>query len=135
MAMNFTPGEAWSYRVVAPYGASRIIVGAVLSFAQGDVVCCAVTGAPRRRPDGTIDVTTIPFLPMSAAALEASVLAPDGPHDLPEGFAEGLEQWQADPRGLSIFTVPFEGFLDHLIARQMAAILGVDEAEPVAAEA
>jgi len=126
---KFVPGQAWTYRVPDSHAASRIVVGAVLTFSGGDVVCCAVTRAPRRLPDGTIDEATIPFLSFSQAALSETVLAPDGELPLPEGFAPALEEWHADPRGLTVFTVPFEGYLDRLIARQMAAIIGV-EAEP-----
>lgn len=128
---QFAPGQAWTYRAPPGFEASRIVVGAVLSFASGDVVCCAVTRAPRRHADGSIDETTIPFLPLSATALAQSVLEPDGRAPVPGDFQSGLEHWQADDRGLSVFTVPFEGFLDHLIARQMAAILGIDAEEAV----
>jgi hypothetical protein len=132
---TFRPGEAWTYRIAPAYAPSRLIVGAVFSFESGDVVCCAVTDAPRRLADGTIEITTIPFLPMSAAALAETVVAPDGSRDLPAEFEAGLAHWQSDPRGLSVFTVPFEGFLDHLIARQMAAILGVTAADAETAAA
>ena len=57
---KFVPGQAWTYRVPDSHAASRIVVGAVLTFSGGDVVCCAVTRAPRRLPDGTIDEATIP---------------------------------------------------------------------------
>ena len=103
---------------------SRLVVGAVLRFSgQEAIVCCAVLGAPRRRPDGTIDEVTIPFLPLSESALLASVVESDGSGTLPEGFASAFAHWQQDPRGLSAFTVPFEGLLDRLIALQMAALV------------
>lgn len=127
---HFAPGQTWTYRAPASHPASRIVIGAVLGFSSGDVICCAVTGAPRRLPDGTVDSATIPFLPMSAGALVETVLArEDAPAALPAGFAEALAAWQEDPRGLTVFTVPFEGFLDRLIARQMAAIIGVETAQ------
>jgi hypothetical protein len=136
MSVAFVPGEAWRY--VAPRGfeESRIIVGAVLTFPSGeDVVCCAVTDAPRRHADGRVDRTTIPFIPFTASALAATVVERVGAVELPETFAAGLAQWQGDDRGLSVFTVPFEGYLDRLIARQMAAILGVEEEEAPALKA
>jgi hypothetical protein len=123
---KFVPGQAWTYRAPDSQTGSRIVIGAVLTFASGAVVCCAVTGAPRRLPDGTIDAATIPFLSFSEAALAETVVTVDGELPLPEGFAPALEEWHADPRGMTVFTVPFEGFLDRLIARQMAAIIGVE---------
>jgi hypothetical protein len=126
MQHQFAPGQTWTYDVPETHSASRIVIGAVLGFSTGDVICCAVTSAPRRLPDGTLDTATIPFLPMSADALAQTVLTQDTPLPLPKGFAEALDVWQEDPRGLTVFTVPFEGLLDRLIARQMAAIIGVD---------
>ena len=122
----FTTGERWTYRAPAGFEQSRIIIGAIVTFAGREpIVCCAVPGAPRRRPDGSTEAVTIPFLPMSAAALAESVVARDGTAELPAEFAPAFENWQADPRGLSVFTVPFAGSLETLIAKQMADIVGV----------
>jgi hypothetical protein len=66
----------------------------------------------------------IPFLPMTEPAFMASVIALDGAAEPPESFAQKLQEWSDDPRGLSTFTVPFEGFLDRMIALQMAEIAG-----------
>jgi hypothetical protein len=55
-------------------------------------------------------------------------VALEGTADLPEGFAEKLEEWSNDPKGLTAFTVPFEGFLDQMIALQMAEIAGLSAA-------
>lgn len=124
---TFKAGECWSYRAPKGFETSRILVGAVLTFQDREpIVCCAVTAAPRKSDDGTIETVTVPFLPMTATALAATVTAHAGDAALPEGFAPALEAWANDPRGLSAFTVPFEGWLDHMIARQMAAIAGVD---------
>src|SRR5262245_48523973 len=121
---RFRAGERWRYRAPAGFEHSRVLIGAVLSFEQREsLVACAVTDAPRLLPDGTLDAVTIPFLPMTAGALSATVIEPDGAEDLPPGFAPAFQDWQDDPRGLSAFTVVFEGRLDHLIARQMAAIV------------
>ncbi|HEX7076735.1 MAG TPA: hypothetical protein VF226_22070 [Hyphomicrobiaceae bacterium] len=122
----FRAGERWTYRAPAGFEHSRIIVGAVVTFTDREpVICCAVVGAPARRSDGSIETATIPFLPLSASALAASVVAPDGEADLPAGFAAAFETWRNDPRGLSVFTVAFEGSLETLIAKQMADIVGV----------
>lgn len=123
--MNFAAGQRWTYRAPPGFEASRIVIGAVVSFGAHDrVVCAAVAGAPRRLPDGTMDTVNIAFLPFSQAAFEATILAPDGMDAPPSAFNSEMEHWASDPRGLSTFTVPFDGFLDKLIARQMAEIVG-----------
>lgn len=125
----FEVGQTWSYRAPTGFEASRLLIGAILTFHDHTpVVCCAVSGAPRRLADGHFERVTIPFLPMSEEALRAGVISCDGVAELPDGFAAGLAEWRNDPRGLSIFTVPFEGLLDQMIARQMAAIIGYSAA-------
>lgn len=127
--MTFAAGQRWSYNAAQGFEASRLVIGAILKFEDADsIVCCSVTGAPRKRPDGTIEIVTIPFLPMSETALSATVAAQDGLEEPPEAFAEKLQEWCNDPRGLSQFTVPFDGHLDHMIARQMAQIVGLSAA-------
>ena len=120
----FRAGERWSYRAPEGFERSRIVVGAVVEFADREpIVCCAVTGAPGRRPDGSLDTITIPFLPMTSNALIHSVIARDGLEKLPGDFGTAFQTWRDDPRGLTAFTVPFEGLLEHLIARQMEEIV------------
>ena len=48
----------------------------------------------------------------------------------PSAFAAAFATWRDDPRGLSAFSVPFEGRLDLLIAHQMAALVA-DRRPPV----
>jgi hypothetical protein len=123
----FAAGQQWSYRAPAGFDASRLVIGAIAEFAEGRrVACCAVWGAPAAEPDGRLRATTIPFLPLSLDALTRTVVAPDGEGELPEAFVSAFEAWRDDPRGLAVFTVPFDGQLDQLIARQMAEIVGVD---------
>jgi hypothetical protein len=123
--MTFAAGQRWTYRTPDGFEASRIVIGAIVRFDDhAPILCCTVTAAPRRCPDGSVDAATIPFLPMSEAALRESVAALDGEGVVDDGFAAALADWQNDPRGLSAFTVPFEGFLDRMIALQMAAIVG-----------
>ncbi len=123
--MDFAVGQRWIYRTPPGFEASRIVIGAVVSFGVHDqVVCVAVAGAPRRHGDGTVDTVNIAFLPFSRAAFEATIVAPDGMDFPPPAFAGEMEHWASDPRGLSTFTVPFDGYLDKLIARQMADIVG-----------
>lgn len=119
----FAAGQSWTYRAPAGFESSRLIIGAIATF-DGDrnIVCAAVTHAPRRHVDGHLETMTIPFLPMTDAAFKASVVELDGTADLPESFGPKLEAWSNDPSGLTAFTVPFDGFLDHIIAQQMAEI-------------
>ena len=122
---SFAVGQMWSYRASAGLEDSRLIIGALLEFAAGDTIaCCTVVGALQRRPDGTLERVTIPFLPMTVAALEQTVLARDGDGDVAPAFAAHFTAWHDDERGLSYFTVPFEGSLDRMIALQMADIVG-----------
>ncbi len=128
---GFAAGQCWSYRAPEGFEASRIVIGAVASFSAGRCIfCCAVTKAPERQPDGGFARVVIPFLPMSEDALAQTVTTRDeaNPVQLPEAFANALATWRDDPRGLTCFTVPFEGHLDRMIAQQMAAIIGTDAA-------
>jgi hypothetical protein len=123
--MNFAVGQRWTYRAPPGFEASRIVIGAVVSFGMNDrVICAAVAGAPRRHPDGALEAVNIAFLPFSQAAFEATIVELDGTDVPPTVFTSEMEQWASDPRGLSTFTVPFDGYLDKLIARQMAEIVG-----------
>lgn len=120
----FVAGQRWTYRTPAGFEASRIVIGAVVAFGiHARVVCAAAAKAPRRLPDGTVDAVNIAFLPFSEAAFQATVLTLDGTDVPPPSFADEMEAWARDPRGLTMFTVPFEGFLDKMIGQQMAEIL------------
>jgi hypothetical protein len=122
--MTFTAGQRWSYRPPLGFEASRLVIGAIVAFdGQSPVICIAASGAPRRLPDGQLDAVMIPFLPLSQAAFAASVVALDGNDTVPPEFAGAFEAWSADPRGLSLFTVAFDGRLDQLIARQMTVLV------------
>jgi len=122
--MNLAAGQCWIYRAPEGFESSRLLIGAIATFDHGSIVCAAAIHAPRRHVDGHIEVVTIPFLPMSEAAFRASVVALEGMGELPESFAEHLEAWSKDPRGLTTFTVPFYGYLDQMLAQQMAEIAG-----------
>jgi hypothetical protein len=120
---DFHAGEIWSYRAPQGFEDSRILVGAVLCYQdRRAIVCCAVYGAPRKNPDGSISASTIPFIPMWSEALSASVINCEGHGELPGAFAPALDSWSRDERGLAAFSVPFEGRLDLMIARQMQEI-------------
>jgi hypothetical protein len=117
----YEAGQRWTYRSPAGFEASRIIIGAILFFEdQAPVACVAVEDAPQRRADASTTTGSIPFLPLTLDALHRTVETRDGSADLPESFAASFLAWRDDERGLSYFTVPFEGHLDRMIARQMA---------------
>ena len=123
--MSFSVGQMWSYHARSEITDSRIVIGALLEFeASQRLACCTVLGALQMRPDGTPERVTIPFLPMTVEALERTVVALDGEGGVATAFAAHFDVWHDDPRGLSFFTVPFEGSLDRMIALQMADIVG-----------
>lgn len=125
--MTFAAGQVWTYGAPEGIADSRITIGALVEFESGHLLaCCSVTGALQKQPDGTYERITIPFLPMTAEALQRTVVALDGEHDgaVPEAFAAHFSTWSEDPRGASYFTVPFEGTLERMIALQMAEIAG-----------
>ncbi len=124
--MNVAAGQSWTYRAPKGFEASRLLIGAVATFGDNrSIVCCAAIHAPRRHADGSLERITIPFLPMTDGAFCASVVELcDRAAELPEGFVEKLSEWSNDPKGQIAFTVPFEGFLDQMIASQMAEIAG-----------
>ena len=95
--MTLAAGQRWSYRAPAGFEASRMIIGALVSFTDSPpIVCCAVSGAPRRLPDGTVDIVTIPFLPMSEQAFGDSIVAMDGVGNVEEVFAEAFAAWHVE---------------------------------------
>lgn len=122
--MNFVAGQSWSYRAPKGFETSRLLIGAIATFdGERNIICCAVVHAPRRHADGHLDMITVPFLALTEAAFQASVVALDeGAAELPQIFVEKLNEWSNDPKGLTAFTVPFDGFLDQLIAAQLAEI-------------
>jgi hypothetical protein len=127
--MKFAAGQSWTYRAPRGFEASRLLIGAIATF-DGDrnIICCAAIHAPKRHADGHLEMITVPFIPMTDAAFNASVIALDGEAELPEGFVEKLTEWSNDPKGLTAFTVPFDGFLDHMITNQLAELTGLSAA-------
>lgn len=122
--MEFEAGQQWAYAAPEDIAGSRIVIGAIVEFSSGAVIaCCAVTGALQKTAEGGSEQVTIPFLPISREALAQTVTRLDGIGGLPDAFATELESWRNDPRGASYFTVPFEGSLERMIARQMAALV------------
>ena len=127
--MAYKAGQSWSYCAPEGFQSSRLVIVAIATFdSRSPIICCTVTNAPQRQADGSVEAVTIPFLPLSEEAFTASIVACDEGMDgaVASGFVDGFEEWRVDPRGLSCFTVAFDGYLDRLIAHQMAAIVGAD---------
>jgi hypothetical protein len=121
---DFVAGQRWTYRPPDGFQASRMVIGAIITFEGHErIICAMVTGAPQLAPDRTIRTVTIPFLPLSETAFAASVVERDGTAPVSEHFRKGYADWKVDQRGLSYFKVPFEGYLDRLIRRQLAEII------------
>lgn len=122
--MQLSPGQRWMQRTDNGESPSRLVIGAILAFpGHEDVVCCTVTNATHRRADGVREEIDVPFLPVSRGAFLQSVASLDGMTEPAPAFRVELEAWRSDPRGLRVFTVPFEGSFDRMIAMQMAAAL------------
>ena len=120
----FVAGQRWIYRAAPGLDGSRLILGAILTFEGGRIYCCSITHAGRQLADGGLERVHIAFLPLTEAALLDTVIALDGTGNLPPSFAARLQDWTDDPRGMSTFTVPFDGYLDHLISLQVETIAG-----------
>jgi hypothetical protein len=119
---QFAAGQCWRFRTPPGYETARLVIGAIVRFpGADDVACVSITAAPQRRRDGTTGPAPIVLLPMTLQALAATVTQADGTGSPVEGFAEAFERWHEDERGFGCFTVPFDGHLDLMIARQMAA--------------
>jgi hypothetical protein len=124
----YEAGQRWTYRTPAGFETSRIVIGAILYFTdQAPLACIAVEEAPQRRADGAVSTGSIPFLPLTLDALHRTVETRDGSAEPSATFVANFTTWRDDSRGLTYFTVPFEGHLDRMIAQQMAEIS--DDAE------
>ncbi|MDX2257344.1 MAG: hypothetical protein NW205_00355 [Hyphomicrobiaceae bacterium] len=121
--MDLAAGQSWTYDAPAGFETSRIVIGALATCSTGGrIVCFSVSKAPYRWPDGRIETVSIPFVPMSEAAFWRTIRSSIGEGEPDERFAQALSAWADDPRGLAMFTVPYDGLLDDLIARQMQAL-------------
>lgn len=129
MPEKYAVGQAWTYEAPRGFENSRIVIGAILTFASHEpVICSLVTGAPMVNEGGEIEALTIPFLPFSKSAFDATVLAPDGAADVPAAFGECYGHWKTDAKGLGFINVPFKRLLRNMVddlaeqRRQLAAL-------------
>ncbi|MEZ5774271.1 MAG: hypothetical protein R3D33_06100 [Hyphomicrobiaceae bacterium] len=124
MPEELAAGQRWSYRPPAGFGQSRLVIGAIVRFEGHEpVVCFMATAAPQKGTDGLYRPVTIPFIPMGEAAFRQTIVAADGAAAVDEAFLASYRHWKEDARGLSYFTVPFDGSLPRLIAHQMASLI------------
>lgn len=129
--MTYKAGQVWRYDTPEGFESSRLAIGAIAFFPdQRRIICVSVNDAPQRHVDGSTSRMAIAFLPLSEAAFTATVTTLEEAPVVAVNveFTDGFLEWQNDPRGLTCFTVAFDGYLDRLIARQMAAIVGTDAA-------
>ena len=122
--MTLAVGQKWTFRAPRGFEHSRMTIGAIVTLPDGQrIVCISVSHAPRVTATNDVLDCMISFIPMAEPAFLASAEVEDGTGELPAEFAEELAAWRDDPKGLTVFTVPFEGCLDELIAQQAAALI------------
>ncbi len=124
--MSFVAGQSWAYRAPEGFEASRVVIGAIVHYEEREsIVCFSVYGAPRARGSAPNDTVIVPFVPMAESAFAATVTALDQDNvELPDTFANQLQAWANDDRGLAVFTVPFLGYLNQMMSMQMSALAG-----------
>ncbi len=118
-------GQNWRFNASHGFDDARVIIGAIVSPSAGErIVCFSVTRAPTTLDDGTETDAMISFIPMAEPAFRATITTLDGAAVPPPEFSDELAHWQSDERGLTIFTVAFDGCLDRLLAHQAASLIG-----------
>ncbi len=115
MADSYSVGQSWIYEAPNGFEKSRIIIGAILTFASHEpVICAAVTDAPMKDEEGNVQSLTIPFLPFSKTAFEQTVIRVDGTAPVPESFRDNYKNWKTDSKGLGFINIPFRGLLRNM---------------------
>lgn len=116
MVDNYSIGQSWIYNAPKGFEGSRIIIGAILTFAGHEpVICAAVTNAPMKNDEGGLHPLTIPFLPFSKSAFDQTVVSLDGPANLPASFNDNYKSWKTDQKGLGFINIPFKGLLRNMV--------------------
>jgi hypothetical protein len=123
---SYALGQSWAYEAPRGFEKSRIVIGAILTFASFEpIICASVIGAPMLDDDGREREMLIPFLPFSRPAFARTVTSHKGKADIPAEFKTSYESWKNDEKGLCYLNVPFKGLL-----RQMAD--GLEEKQKAA---
>ena len=116
--------QSWQFNTSHGFDDARVVIGAIVSPSRGDrIVCFSVTRAPTTLDNGIKSEAMISFIPMAEPAFCATITNLDGEATPPPEFSDELAAWQSDERGLTVFTVAFDGCLDRLLAHQAAAML------------
>ena len=116
MADGYSVGQSWIYEAPRGFENSRIIIGAILTFASHEpVICASVTSAPMKDALGEVHPLTIPFLPFSKTAFDQTVLDLEGMKDIPLAFGENYRSWKNDEKGLGFINIPFKGLLRDMV--------------------
>lgn len=116
MEQSYAVGQSWVYEAPRGFEKSRIIIGAILTFATHEpVICTAVTQAPMLDANGNVQPLTIPFLPFSKTAFDQTVVDIDGSAKLPEDFKSHYTSWKNHQNGLGFIDIPFKGLLRTMV--------------------
>ncbi len=131
MEQSYVVGQAWTYKAPAGFEGSRIIIGAILTFANHEpIICVAVTKAPMSDMNGRVQSLTIPFLPFSKVAFDQTIKTIDHSTQLPQDFVNHYTSWKNDLKGLGFINIPFKGLLrsmnDELLKKEQRATRSID---------
>ncbi len=123
-AQQLSAGQSWQFNTSHGFDDARAIIGAIVSPSGGErIICFSVTRAPTTLDDGTETDAMISFIPMAETAFRATITNLEGTATPPPEFSDELAVWQSDVRGLTVFTVAFDGCLDRLLAHQAASLI------------
>ncbi len=121
MTDSYAVGQVWRFDAPKGFEDARLIIGAILTFAQHEpVICAAVTDAPMLDEKGKVKRMAIPFLPFSKSAFDQTVTSLEGQGEVPNFFHESYEKWKADKEGFGYLNVPFKGLLTSMVEDLMA---------------
>jgi len=108
---RYFPGQRWAIRGRALDPQPNVVIGRIESSTEGAVFHVSLFGVhiatPRKPPDA---VDELPHMPLSAAALDASVVQLLGSGDLAVGFERGYSEWSKARGG--VFSVSVADVLD-----------------------
>lgn len=122
--VDLVAGQSWQFNATHGFDDARLIIGALVSLGDGKrIVCFSVTRAPTTLEGGVQSEAMISFIPMAERAFRETITELDGTNSPPPEFSKELESWRTDERGLTVFTVSFDGCLDRLLARQAATLI------------
>ncbi len=108
---EFAPNQEWSYHTRPQDAGSTIVIGLVQDHPKmGRVVHITVRRVNVRTAQLTM--TEIGHLPISEAALAASVIELKGVIDAPQSVASGIKEWERAKGG--VFTISIAQAVDYV---------------------